>query len=445
LDDKEAFMVLNERRYAGIFQFNGLALQTLTNQIQVNELNDIIAITALARPGPLNSGGARTWVLRKTGQEPIRYPHEVFAPYMLDTMGIVIYQEQILQIGREVGGLTWGEVTELRKAMSKSLGKEYFDKFGDRFKLGAAKFNIPPEIVAKVWDDLCAYGAWSFNKSHSVAYGIVSYWCCWLKAHYPVEFAAATLSHMKEVDEQITMLRELSKEGIDYLPVDAELSTDKWAVGYDKRKRKKVLIGPVSNVKGIGPKLTAEIISSRKRNEPISARAAKLLTKPKTSLDSLWPVRDRFNEIMPDPAEKNIFTPPTAVEDVQLRGEEYEVLLFVVMSKINPRDENEAINVAKRGGKLVTDHKTSLNLQMSDDTGTVFGKVNRFDYEKIGKEIVDRGGIGKAMYAIKGFVPKDFRMVKIKRVRFIGMMNTDEDPLVSMHEDEQQEDAQDAE
>jgi DNA polymerase-3 subunit alpha len=137
LDDEAAFEVLNKQKWAGIFQWNGHALQSLTAQTVVKEFEDVVSITALARPGPLNSGGATQWIDRKNGAESVTYPHPLFEPSLKTSLGIVIYQEQVMQIGREVGGLDWDDVTALRKAMSKSLGKEFFDQYGDKFKRGA--------------------------------------------------------------------------------------------------------------------------------------------------------------------------------------------------------------------------------------------------------------------------------------------------------------------
>lgn len=423
LDDPEAFEVLNKRNYSGIFQFNGLALQGLVEQITVDHVEDIISITALARPGPLISGGANTWTKRKRGDQPVEYPHPLFAPYLETTMGVVLYQEQILTIGREIGGLSWAEVTELRKAMSKSLGKEYFDKFGDKFKAGAVEKGIPLELTQQIWDDMCAYGAWAFNRSHSVAYGIVSYWCCWMKAHYPLEFAAATLTHETDDLKQIQTLRELNDEGVTYLPVDPDLSTDKWTVGEKDGERR--LIGPVQNVIGIGPKIMQQIVSSRARGEPMPAKAAKLLANPRTKLDSLWPIADAFSRVMPDPTERNIFSPPTKIIDIETNGtKQHDVLVFAIITKLAPRDENELISVQKRGGVRIEDGPTAfVNMWLTDDTGTIFAKVSRWDYNRIGKEIVDRGAVGKCLYAFKGQVPGDFRMLAVKQVRFIGMLD----------------------
>ena len=424
LDDPLAFAVLNDARWSGIFQFNGMALQSITKQFSVDKFDDIVSVTALGRPGPLASGGANEWIRRRNGDAPVTYPHAVFEDYLKDTLGIVIYQEQVMEIGRNIGNLSWEQVTLLRKAMSKSLGAEYFDQFGDPWKLGAIAKGVSPKDADKVWDDLCAYGSWSFNKSHSVAYGLISYWCCWMKAHYPFEFAAATLSHEDDPSRQIQLLREMKVEGIDYVPVDKELSTDKWTAGY--KDGKKVLVGPLTAVKGIGPAIVKDVLSARRRGIKMSDRASKLLNNPKTDIDSLWPVRDAFARIMPDPLERNIVTHPTAIIDMQPTANEQEFVAFCTLSKINPRDENEAVKIAQRGGKEVTDGKTaSLNLYLTDDTDTIFGKVSRWDYERLGKPIVDHGRVGKCLYAIKGTMRANasFRMIMIKKVIWIGDMD----------------------
>jgi hypothetical protein len=178
----------------------------------------------------------------------------------------------------------------------------------------------------------------------------------------------------------------------------------------------------VQNVKGIGPKLVPQIMSSRARGEPLPARAEKLLLNPKTEIESLWPIQDAFKRIMPDPAEKNIHTPSTKVIDVVTKGFDYEVLVFVTPQQIKPRDENEAVNVAKRGYE-VKGQTQSLNLTLGDDTDRIFGKIDRFEFERLGQEIVDRGRPGKALYAIKGRVPPDFRMIRVSQIRFIGFMD----------------------
>lgn len=423
IDDQKVFDILNRKEYAGIFQFNGPALQNVARMINFTELEDITAVTALARPGPLASGGTDTWIKRKSGTEPVRYPHPAFEPFIRVSYGVVIYQEQVMQIGRELGDLSWDDVTQLRKAMSKSLGAEFFNQYGDRWKTGARTRGIPDNILDKVWDDLCAYGSWAFNRSHSVAYGLVSYWCGWLKAHYPMEFAAASLNHESDPDKQIGFLRELAIEGIGYIPCHADFSGDEWRVGEIEGEKK--LIGPIHMVNGIGPKMVAQVMSARARGEPIPSRAQKLLESPKTKIDSLFPLQERLKTILPDPRERNIYTPPSKIHQIQANNDRKDVLLFCRFKKINTRDENEAVKIAKRGGKMIVNEPTtSLNLTMEDDTGMMFGKIDRFKYKNIGQPIVDAGKPGKLIYAVKGktWGDQNFRGVSIENVRLIGEM-----------------------
>ena len=428
LDCPEAFEVLNKQQWAGIFQFNGLALQSLAKQVNVNSFEDIVNITALARPGALTSGGATSWVNRKnyregrgTRGEKVEYPHPLFIPHLEETLGVVTYQEQVMNIGRDIGDLSWEDVTALRKAMSKSLGKEFFDQFGDRWKAGAKAKGIPPEVLDKVWDDLCAYGAWGFNKSHSVAYGLISYWCCWLKANYPMEFAAATLTHVGDSSKMIQMLREMDAEGIKYIAVDPNKSGRKWSTIIDAGEKK--LLGPLTSVVGLGPKTVDAILGARARGEKMPARAQKLLANPVTEVDSLYPITDQINKIMPDPYARNITTPVTRLIDI---GEDHTVdtkfLIIGVAKTINPRDENEPIMVARRGYEIKDGLTDSLNLQMEDDSGVIYCKIHRKKFRELGQPIIKRGRPGKSIYAVKGTAMAGARFLMVENVRYIGDM-----------------------
>lgn len=421
LDDQGAFDVLNDAKFCGIFQFNGMALQSIVKQFTVGSLSDIVDTTALARPGPLASGNAHEWVRRKNGKD-ITHPHPMFEPYLESTLGIVLYQEQIMRIARDIGDLSWEDVSSLRKAMSKSLGKEYFDKFGDKWKVGAIAKGGDPELMNKVWDGLCSYGSWSYNLSHAVSYGLISYQCCWLKFHHPFEFAAATLTNESDPDKQIMMLREMVQEGYDYIPIDAQKSTDKWTVGEVNGKR--VLIGPFTNIKGVGAKTIEKIIQSRKDGRALPAAVLKLVNESTNRLGSLFPIGDAFKRLLPNLAEHG-FKKPRPIKSIEILSHDYEVTVFCVLGKINPRDENEAVNVARRGGKVLVNEPTaSLNLQLTDDTDTIFGKISRWDYDSLGKAIVDRGRTGKLLYVItgkiKGGKQSAFRMMKIEKVTYIG-------------------------
>ena len=417
LDDPLAFAVLNEGRFAGIFQFTGTALKSLTKQIVIRELNDMVSITALARPGPMATGGASAWARRKRGEERIETLHPLLTELTRDTFGVTIYQEQVMQIVRVLGKMSWEDTSAIRKAMSGRLGNEFFEKYWLKFRAGASENGIEENTSKQIWDQINTFGSWAFNKSHAVAYGIVSYYCCWLKAHYSAEFAAATLDAESEPSKQISLLRELRDEGIDYVPVDIDHSTERW--GFKEIEGRRVLVGPLTAIKGIGPASVNEILTARKRGEPIRASLAKKIANGKTEIDTLFPIADAVKRLHPDlSASARIVTEPTPVKSIQC-GINGEVVALAVIRKIAPKDENANVNVMKRGYK-VTGPTSSLNLFVADDTDEIFCKVNRFKFEALGRAVIERGGVGKALYAIKGRVPPGFRMIDISAIRYLG-------------------------
>ncbi len=423
LDDPAAYAVFNERRFSGVFQFTGPSLQGLARQVRFEGFEDIVALTSLARPGPIGSGGTARWVARKNGKAEVEYAHPLFESHLKDTLGVVTYQEQAMSIARDIGGMEWADVNAMRKAMGKSLGREAMAKFGDKWKAGALAKGIPADTVNRVWDELVENGQYLFNRSHSVAYAMVSYWCAWLKAHHPVQFAAASLQHEKDTDTQIVMLRELEREGIAFTAVHPVHSGDRWKAATVNGETR--LMGPVQNVIGLGPKLVNAIMGARARGEPIPERCAKLLASGRTKLDSLWPIRDAFARLLPDPASAGILTPRStvsdAVADASAGGEGREVVLFVRLDKMQRIDENEPKRVEKRG-RRVEGPSDALNLQISDDTGTVFAKIHRKDFAELGQAILKRGGVGKMLYVVKGTMrgDNDFCMLWCTRARPIG-------------------------
>ena len=416
MGDKAAYKILNDQKYSGIFQFNGSTMISVAKETDIRELEDIAVMIAISRPGPMVSGNAEKWIAYRKADKKVDMP-DMLRPMLDHTYGIPIYQEQVMRIGREIGGLSWGDVTALRKAMSKSLGREYFDKYGDPWKKGAIAKGMTPDYAEKLWDDLCVYGSFGFNKSHCIAYGLISYWCAYVKARYPVPFAAATLSYEDDVERQRIILREILAEGIEYLPFDADLSERRWKV--DGKR----VIGPLTNVRGIGPKMASTIMGARKRGEPIPPALRKRLEGGRTDLDSLYPVRDNYARLLPNPRERNIITETTHIKEID-KEYEGEALVVAVPIKINPRDANEEINVAKRGHRLENEPTAYLVLRLRDDTGEMIGIVSRYQYGRIGHKIVQRGNAGKVLYALKGKVTElgTSRMLMVDRVKYLGEM-----------------------
>jgi hypothetical protein len=164
-------------------------------------------------------------------------------------------------------------------------------------------------------------------------------------------------------------------------------------------------------------------MEAKSKGIPMTGKLAKLVDDPelRTDVDTIWPVRDRIKAIMPDPRERNIYTQPTAVSHIIPNGDDQEVVVFVKLNKIAPRDYNDLQNVAKRGYKM-SGPTWKLNLRIADDTEEMLAMVGRYDYDTLGREILDRGGAGKVLYAMKGVIMKDFKMMVVKRAIFLGEM-----------------------
>jgi hypothetical protein len=237
-----------------------------------------------------------------------------------------------------------------------------------------------------------------------------------LKAHYPLEFAAATLDAESEPDRQIQLLREMKGEGIDYVDVDPDHSGKLWSIANNK------LIGPLTSIKGIGPAFVNEIINARKKGIPLRPTIANRLKEAKTDIKTLYPVKAFIERNYPDLESINIVSKVHNLIDIQCGkfGRFEPILAIAIAVRINPRDENEEVNIRRRGGEVVTGPTKYLNMFFRDDTDEIFVKVDRKDFEQYAVPIIERGRPGKAIYAIKGTVPPNFRMISVDRIKYLG-------------------------
>lgn len=409
LQDAAAFAVLNEERYSGIFQFEGYALQSLCRQMKVASFDDLQVIGALARPGPLHCGAATEFIERRIGKEKITFLHPLAESSTSSTYGIVIYQEQVMSLCRDIGQLSWEDVSTLRRAMSKSLGEEFFNSYWERFAAGAAGHGIASSDARRIWDKICTFGSWAFNKSHSVSYGLISYWCCVLKAHYPLEFAAASLRNEKDSDQGVRILRDLSNEGFVYRAVDPVHSELEWSV-HDG-----VLLGGLTNIKGIGASKAKDILLRRKEGRALLPGQRKLLSDPRTPYDDIFPARRRFGDIYANPRAHRVTSGPvTLIANI---GDPGEYVFIGQLKEKNLRDMNEYGNVVKRGGRLIKRDPLFMNVVLEDDSGTIIARINRFDYKTWGLPLVEKAKLGE-WFMWRGTIKDDgWRMVQVQRWR----------------------------
>ena len=407
-DDQATFTMMKNLRLNGVFQFEGQALQIIVKQMGVNNFDDIVAITALARPGALNSGGTARYIKYSTGQETPTYYSDVHRSITGDTYGIVVYQEQMMNIARMIGGLSWEDTSDLRRAASKSMGDEFFSRYKDKFIAGALENGYSQEVSEQLWVDISASGSWSFNKSHAVSYGLVSYWTAYCKANYPAEFAVACLNHATDSDSAIKLLRDfVINEGFSYKPVDPDKSMLGWVADG------KTLIGGLTNIKGIGPAKAKQIINARNGKGKLTPSLFKALMQPETELDILFPAEHYFGFLYRDPASAGLDTKPSYIKDVNGRGE------YVIIGKLvdrNLRDLNEQVFLEKRGGERITENRFYLNFKLEDDTDMVSCKIGRLQYEAMGKDIAEKGRVGKDWYLLRGTIKGDWRTLDVTEI-----------------------------
>jgi DNA-directed DNA polymerase III PolC len=402
-DDKKALQILNDGKFTGIFQYEGYALQSVAKQMTagrgINEFEDVATITALARPGPFNSGGTSEFIERHAGRKKVQYLDPLVKDITKVTYGVIVYQEQVMQIAREVGALSWEDVSELRRAMSKSMGEEYFNLFWLKFYKGAAsKHNMSHDKAEMIWKAINTMGSWAFNRSHAIAYGTISYWCCVLKAYFPLEFAAACLRNAKDDDQSVKILRELAREGYTYKAFDPLLSDANWTVREGK------LIGGLMSIKGVGEKVAAEILRKRytQRNgsggEPFTPREIKLLNFGETPWDKIFEADDLWRHVIKHPAKYGIESKLLTLAEIgkiDMEKRDVDCVFIAKLKTKNLRDHNEIKSIARRNGKVMPGQTLYLHVTVDDDTeNNVLLTIGRGLYLAYGKPIVESGRIG---------------------------------------------------
>lgn len=220
IDDKETYRLLQEGETIGVFQLESTGMRNLLKDMKPECFEDISSVLALYRPGPLGSGMVTSFIKRKRGEEPIEYPHPLLEPILKDTYGVIVYQEQVMQIANVMAGFTLGEADILRRAMGKKL-PEVLAQQRDRFINGALERNIPQEIANHVFDLMEYFAGYGFNKSHTVAYGLLAYQSAYLKAHYPLAYMTALLMSVEGNTTKVAKyIQEARRMGIKILPPD---------------------------------------------------------------------------------------------------------------------------------------------------------------------------------------------------------------------------------
>ena len=212
LDDKKVYEMLSEGYTKGVFQAEATPYTNLLMKMGVDKFEDLVASNALVRPGAMNTVGA-SYVNRKHGKEAVEFSHTILKPFTENTYGVIIYQEQVMQACVHLGGMSWSEADKVRKIIGKKKDAKEFDQFKDKFIEGASK-HISKKKAEALWHDFEAHAGYSFNRSHAVAYSMLSYYTAWLKTYYPLEFMFSILKNEGDKDARTEYLIEAKRLGL---------------------------------------------------------------------------------------------------------------------------------------------------------------------------------------------------------------------------------------
>ena len=257
LDDKKTYELFQRGETVGIFQYESPGMQKYLKDLKPTDFNDLIAMNALYRPGPLEY--IPSYISRKNGSEPITYDIPEMEEFLQETYGITVYQEQVMSLSQKISGFSKGEADLLRKAMGKKIFS-LIEKLKPKFMKGGQENGYTIEVLEKIWKDWEAFASYAFNKSHSTCYALIGYQTAFLKANYPSEYMAAVLSNnMNDIKQVSFFMEECKRMGVTVLGPDINESFYKFNVNDDKAIR----FG-MGAVKGVGKGAVETIVKNRK-------------------------------------------------------------------------------------------------------------------------------------------------------------------------------------
>ncbi|WP_320674440.1 DNA polymerase III subunit alpha [Prochlorococcus sp. MIT 1341] len=266
-EDKDTFALLARGDLEGIFQLESTGMRQIVRDLKPSSLEDISSILALYRPGPLDAGLIPKFINRKHGRESIDFAHSLLEPILKETYGIMVYQEQIMKIAQDLAGYSLGEADLLRRAMGKKKVQE-MQKHRDLFVNGAAKKGVVKKLADQLFDQMVLFAEYCFNKSHSTAYGAVTYQTAYLKAHYPVAYMAALLTVNSGASDKVQRyISNCNSMGIEVVPPDVNSS------GIDFTPKDTQILFGLSAVRNLGDSAIRHLISNREKEGAFSSLA----------------------------------------------------------------------------------------------------------------------------------------------------------------------------
>jgi DNA polymerase-3 subunit alpha len=423
LDDPKTLQGFQDNDVVGVFQFDGRAMRSVNREVRPDNFNEVADVNALARPGPLHSGAAAQYIMVKHGRKEREFLHDVVSRITAHTQGQIVYQEQILQIVRELGGFTWEEAANVRKLIAKKQGEQAFNRLQDRFVSGALSNGVTEGTALKVWKYLVTAGAYAFNAAHCVSYGMLAFWTMWLKQHHPQAFFVAALRKYDPKEKQPQLLRDAARKGITILPPHANLSGVTWEVEGE------AIRAGLTQISGIGVRAAEDLLRDRPpggwhspnqilRHRPkgaaYSIKTVRLLDEIRRNDDpfglqilsrSLARLRARLADTR--------YQPTHTSADVPYEPKQEGVTWCGVVRERNLKDLYE-LHRSRTGEELDRATVKDPNLVNwvvllgEDDTDLLTITISRWQYPRL-KEAVFRARLNKDLIVVRGTTTNQYR------------------------------------
>lgn len=420
LEDPKVIAGFSARKLAGIFQYEGEAMKAVNRQILAKNFNDLVIINAASRPGPLHCGGTGMYVRRRNGVEPVTYLHPIAEEITRSTLGVVMYQEQVIKLMQQLGKMSWEDTSTARKVMSGRRGSEVFNKLFGRFRTGAMENGLDEAKTQEVWDQICTHGSWSFNLSHSVSYTMLAYWTMWLKVYYPAEFYWASIAYTSKEERQHELIKEWKHNGGEILQVNMSSAAG------PKLEGAAIRMG-WGNIKGVGEGLakklvdgapyrsTSELVSRTRISKGTLALLEDLGIIERLQLDFFKGASQRPDEALLlkhcpwlFAMDLGKYRDPRCLTFDKLEADERqkEVTIVGVVREVNLRDLNE-LN-ASRGEKNFKKEiqPKFANLSLEDEFDSMLVTVSKRNYLKLQEVVWRNGGVGNVIKVVGVMMPE---------------------------------------
>jgi DNA polymerase-3 subunit alpha len=408
MDEPETLAAFHRGDVKGIFQFDGRTMKMVCEQLKPDVFMDLAAVNALSRPGPLHSGSTGDYIAVRNGEIERESLHPIVDRITSMTEGQIIYQEQILQICREVGKFPWVHAAAIRKIISQKKGEAAFESMWMDFKTGALSQGISEELSRRIWNRMVTAGTYAFNVAHCVSYSMLGFWAMWLKVHHPLAFYAAQLQKVKP-ERQLELMRDMQDErfgrAFPVLPPDPNRSAITWAVS----PAGDGVIAGLSQIPGIGITSAREIIAEREEGGQfrswddliaVKGIGAKSIEKIKAFCErddpfDILKIKRQVAEIKAWIRENKYLAlpfPDTTSDEIPYDAVKSHHTILATVNFRNYQDMFED-HRARYGEELNADDvrdphlKDSMTMFLEDEKGPISVKVNRYKYPKYKQDL----------------------------------------------------------